>query len=99
MNDWTDPNSWGDLKLSARVRLARAFRILKRTGKLNRADLQRIGEISASQAQLDLGVLQRTTGAVVYDKWAKCYRLKQAAEALPAPGSCRSRPPIRQCGH
>lgn len=79
--DWTDPSAWGDLKLSARVRLARAFRILKRTGKLNRADLQRIGEISASQAQLDLRCMQQATGALVYDKWAKCYRLKQAAEA------------------
>lgn len=79
--DWTDPSAWGNLKLSARVRLARAFRILTRTGKLNRADLQRIGEISVAQASIDLGVLQRTTGAVVYDKSAKCYRLKQTAEA------------------
>lgn len=83
MTDWTDPNAWGDLRLSARTRLARAFRILLWAGKLNRADLQRIGEISVAQASIDLRTLQRATGALVYDKSAKCYRLKQqlAAEA------------------
>jgi hypothetical protein len=77
MTDWTHADAWGDLRLPARKRMARAFAILLRTGALNRSDIQRIGEVSVAQASTDLRLMQILTGALLYDKSAKCYRLKE----------------------
>jgi hypothetical protein len=69
------------LKLSARERLARAFRTLLRDGKLNRRDIRRIGEVSNATAATDIRIMQSVTGALVYDMSAKCYRLKEGIAA------------------
>ena len=75
--DFTDQAAWGDLRLAARERLARAFGILQRAGKLNRSDIIRIGEVTFATAASDLRIMQKRTGALVYDRSAKCYRLKE----------------------
>jgi hypothetical protein len=81
VTDWTQIDAWGDLQLPTRKRMARAFGTLMRTGALNRSDLQRAGTISANQARIDLMIMRTVTGALVYDRSAKCYRLKEKASA------------------
>ena len=81
MPDWTEASSWRGLRLQVRMRVARAFGILQRTGKLNRSDIQRIGEVTRQTAAADLRIMQERTGALVYDKSARCYRLKEGIAA------------------
>ena len=77
--DPTDPNAptWKGLRLAVRRRLAGAVAHLIATGKLGRADIQRIGEISVPQASLDLKMIRRRCrGLMTYDKTRKAYVLK-----------------------
>jgi len=80
-DEWTNPNAriWKGLRLAVRTRLAAAFEHLLITGSLNRADLERIGEISTPSASADLRTMQERTDALTYDASAKCYRLKEEA--------------------
>lgn len=64
------------LRIQVRQRLQSAIRHLKSTGTLNRADIQRIGEITAPQASADINLIkQRFPDLMAYDASAKCYRL------------------------
>jgi hypothetical protein len=74
--DWTDPNAWGDLRLAVRMRLAASFKYLLHTGHLNRADVQRIGEVSIAQASADIRLMKEMTGALIYDPSWKRYVVK-----------------------
>jgi hypothetical protein len=76
--DWTSPDSdtWRGLRLAVRTRLAAAMRHLLNHGTLNRADIQRIGEVSTPQASADIRLIEERTKALTYDVRAKCYRLK-----------------------
>jgi hypothetical protein len=78
--DWTDPNSttWRGLRLAQRTRIAAAMKHLLSTGTLNRADIQRIGEVSVPQASIDISVIQKRTSALAYDRHSKTYRLVEA---------------------
>jgi hypothetical protein len=77
--DWTDPNStiWRGLKLAQRTRIAAAMKHLLSTGTLNRADIQRIGEVSVPQASIDISVIQKRTSALAYDRHSKTYRIAE----------------------
>ena len=75
-----DAPEWRGLKLSARLRLAKAVRHLAATGELNRSDLVAIGEISVPQASLDLREIRaRAPWLMTYDNVARCYRVKEQA--------------------
>jgi len=64
------------LRLQVRHRLHAAIRHLKATGSLNRADIQRLGEVSVPQASADLNLIKaRFPGLMTYDASAKCYRI------------------------
>lgn len=71
------------LRLSARRRLADVVNHTIETGRLNRSDIVRIGEVSYPQASADLGAIQdRFPGLITYDKSSKAYVVqdREAAE-------------------
>ena len=78
MSEWTDPRSsiWNGLKLSARFRVTEAMKHILAHGSLNRADIQRIGEVSNQQASNDIREIIKRTSALDYDVRDKCYVLK-----------------------
>lgn len=80
----TDAPEWAGLRLAVRMRLAGAVAHLLLTNSLNRADLMRIGEVSAAQAAIDLRTMQeRVPWLMAYDKSGRTYRLarEQKSEA------------------
>jgi hypothetical protein len=71
-----DSPVWAGLKLAVRQRLAAAVTRLKFSGRLGRADLVEIGEISIPQASNDLAEIQRRLpGLMRYDRTRRCYVL------------------------
>lgn len=80
--DVTSPDAdvWRGLRLHVRQRCAAAIRKLIETGSLNPRDIMDQGEVSRSQAQLDLREIQRRLGnQLVYDVRAKHYKLGETA--------------------
>ena len=64
------------LKLPQRTRLLAAVAHLQSTGRLNRSDICRIGEVSIAQAAIDLRTINRLMPYLMsYDKSVKAYRL------------------------
>ncbi|CCJ07035.1 hypothetical protein [Methylocystis sp. SC2] len=62
------------LRLSVRERLARAINHAQITGTINRADIRRLGEVSVTQASIDLREIKaRFPKLLVYDVSAKTY--------------------------
>lgn len=65
-------------KLAKRMRLQSAVGHLLNTGKLNRADIMRLGEVSIFQAALDFGVIRNEyPGLMIYDAHRKTYVLNE----------------------
>lgn len=74
------------LRIQVRHRIESAINHLISTGSINRADLERIGEVSTPQASADIQlILTRFPGLMAYDRSAKCYVLAPAAPLPPAP--------------
>jgi hypothetical protein len=82
IKDVTNPDAdvWRGLRLQVRQRCAAAITTLIETGALRRQDIMQHGEVSESQANLDIREIQKRLGnQLIYDPSAKCYRLREAA--------------------
>lgn len=72
-----DDEAWRGLRPAVRARLAAAVDHLTLTGSLNRADIMRIGEVTAAQASHDLREIKaRCPGLLRYDVSAKRYLIQ-----------------------
>lgn len=66
---------FADRRLAQRRRIVEAIQFLAHYGRLNRADIERIGEVSTPQASIDLRLIQeRMPDLMIYDRVARCYR-------------------------
>ncbi|MCW1839425.1 helix-turn-helix domain-containing protein [Prosthecomicrobium hirschii] len=75
-NDATSPDApaWQGLKLPIRRRFAEAVAHFHATGRLNRSDIMRLGDVSIAQASIDLKEISaRLPGLMVLDPRAKGY--------------------------
>jgi hypothetical protein len=76
------PSPWAGLRPAVRLRLSEAVERLRETGTLNRADIQRIGEVSMPQASSDIAeIKKRFPDLMRYDRSAKCYVLVEKETA------------------
>lgn len=74
-----EPTPFDGLRPAVRMRLQRAIDLLKETGRLQRLDIQRIGEVSVPTASKDIAEInKRFPGLMKYDRSAKAYLLQGA---------------------
>ena len=68
-------------KLSVRRRLEDYYYFVLETGRINRNDVMRIGEVSLPQSSADIAMLIEGYPylGLVYDKSLKCYRAQENA--------------------
>jgi hypothetical protein len=79
------------LRLSVRERLARVINHAQISGTLRRADICRIGEVSAPQASVDIREIRaRFPKLLVYDAGAKTYRATKRIAPPPIAGNAES---------
>lgn len=79
VGDAPEVSIWEGLRPAVRVRLSQAVDHLLKTGSLNRADIERIGEVSTPQASADINEIQnRLPHLMRYDPSAKRYVLASA---------------------
>ncbi len=65
-----------DLRIAARRRIAESINHALTTGRLNRSDIQRIGEVAHAQASADFRTIQhRFPGLISYDWKIRAYRV------------------------
>jgi len=73
-----DAGLWEGLRPAVRARLAMAVEHVMHTGSLNRADIMRIGEVTAAQASHDLTqIIRRCPDLLRYDTSLKRYVLAE----------------------
>jgi len=76
---WATHAVWSGLRPAVRIRLSRAVGHLRATGALQRADIERFGEVSTAQASVDIAEIQRRLpGLMTYDTSEKCYVINEA---------------------
>ena len=67
---------WNGLRPAARFRLQSAVEHLVKNGSLNRAYIEKIGEVTTAQASYDIReILKRLPNLMRYDRSRKCYVL------------------------
>lgn len=82
------PSVWDGLRPAVRTRLSQAVDHLLETGKLNRADIERVGEVSTPQASLDMAeIISRLPNLMRYDPSAKCYVLANSQGQIKEPSA------------